>query len=128
MATINPDSIPRWKRTIGYLERVLERVDGGVYSRADGKLNDATQTPRPTLVRMPSQAQNPAQRREIHTALMIDAMCWAFEQLIDGETVHAFRGTLLAREHAAHAGYNPVTKDASIELQNAIEDALTGRW
>jgi len=112
----------RWIRT---LERQIEKIG---WSRKDRILSDPTKA-RPGLHRVPCEAKTPEEAREIYTALMLDAMAWSFEEYCTDRSdrmVFVFRGYLQARDAAAKCGYNSVTKDASIELQNAIEGAIRG--
>lgn len=114
---LNAESCNRWVRT---LERQIETLG---WSRANRVLTDPTKN-RPGLHRVPCEAKSEEERREIRTARLLDGLAWSFEELANGKPVFAFRGLLLVREDAAHIGFNPVTKDASIDLQNAIEDAI----
>jgi hypothetical protein len=65
--------------------------------------------------------------RQRFTRWLGESLAWAIREHLAGRPVHAMRGLLQAKEYLGRIGGfypTPVTHDAAIALQNAIEDDL----
>jgi hypothetical protein len=65
--------------------------------------------------------------RQRFTRWLGESLVWAIREYLAGRPVYAMRGLLQAKEYLGRIGGfypSPVTHDAAIALQNAIEDDL----